>query len=123
MSLPNAQYVGFQPEGLWPTHKGLFFNRNQAILAFGALVVTFTAASVTADTLPEQAITVGVTNTTVNDIAILSAQGAPTANVGLLGTARVSPANTILGRYINYTAGALTPPAAQVILIVLFQVQ
>jgi len=123
MPLPNAQFVGFQPEGLWPTGKGLFFNRNQAILAFGALVVTFTAAAVTNATVPEQAITVGVSNTTINDVAILVALGAPTPNVALMGTARVSPANTILARYINYTAGALTPPAAQVLLIVLFQVQ
>ncbi|SRR5258708_5287945 len=123
MSLANAQFVGFQPEGLWPTSRGLFFNRNQSWLAFGALVLTFSAASVANATIPEQAVTVGVAGTTVNDVAILVAIGAPTANVALMGTARVSPANTILARYINYTAGALTPPASQVILVVLIQVQ
>jgi hypothetical protein len=122
MALPQGQFEGFQSEGLWPTHQGLALRRGQFLKALGVVVVTFSAASVAAATVAEQAIT-GITGSTVNDVAILQGTGAPTAGVALLGTGRISVAGTVQARYVNPTAGALTPPASQTIFVVLLQVQ
>lgn len=122
MALPNAQYEGFQPEGLWPTNQGVALRRGQFLKALGILAVTFTSAAVAAASVTEQAVT-GITGSTVNDLAIVMAQGAPTANVANLGTGRISAAGTLQLRYVNPTAGALTPPASTTYFVMLAQVQ
>ena len=122
MPMPDFKFTNFQPNGLWPTQQGTFLGGRSTPLKswqFGA--VTFTAAAVGAASISEQAIT--VTGATVNDLLLAAAQGAPTANVGLMGAGRVSAANTFQARYINPTAGSLTPPASQVIFFGALQIQ
>lgn len=121
MSLPQGKFTGFQPNGLWPAHDGLRLNRNSAIKAWLAAAVVFSAASVGGASIAEQAVT--VPGTTVNDLVLSMGQGSPTANVGNMGSSRVSAAGTVQQRYINPTAGALTPPASQTIFYLAFQVQ
>lgn len=121
MALPQGRFTGFQAQGLWPTQLGTALNRNSFIKAWQVGSVTFTSAAVGAASLTEQAVT--VTGLTVNDLVCVMAQGAPTAQVGNLGTGRVSAANTLQLRYVNPTAGGLTPPAATVYLFAAFQVQ
>jgi hypothetical protein len=121
MALPQGQFAGFQPEGFWASVLGLFLGgRNQVLRAIGALAPTFTSAAVAAASVTEQA--VSMTLATPGDVVCVSAVGAPTANVAAMGTARVSAAGTIQLRYINPTAGALTPPAATQYLLVAFQI-
>lgn len=121
MAQAQGKFVGFQPQGLYPTALGVAFARNSFLKAWQFGSVTFSAALVTHPVIAEQALT--ITGATVNDLCILSGTGAPTTGVALLGTARVSAANTVQARYINPTAGDLTPPASQVIFFALFQVQ
>lgn len=121
MSVPQGKFVGFQAQGLWPTHLGVTLNRNSFLKAWQVGSVTFTSAAVGAASVTEQAVT--VTGLTVNDLVAVMAQGVPTANVGNLGTGRVSAVNTLQLRYVNPTAGGLTPPAATVYFFAAFQVQ
>ena len=121
MSLPNAKFLGFQPEGFWPTNQGVFLNRNSPILAWQAGTVTFSSAAVGAATITEQA--VAVAGLTTNDLVMVMAQGAPTAGVGNLGTGRVSVNGTLQLRYVNPTAGGLTPPAATVYFFAALQIR
>lgn len=121
MALPGFKFMNFQPNGLWPTQAGTFLGGRTAAKSWQYGSVTFTAALVGAASIAEQAITVA--GLTPNDLVTVAAQGAPTANVALMGTARVSVANTLQGRYINPTAGGLTPPASQVIFFGGIQVQ
>jgi len=121
MAIPQGKFTGFQAQGLWPTSLGVALNRNSFIKAWLAAVVIFSAASVGGASISEQAVTVA--GTTVNDLVLSQGQGAPTAGVGLMGSSRVSAAGTVQQRYINPTAGALTPPASQSIFYLAFQVQ
>jgi hypothetical protein len=121
MSVPQGKFVGFQTQGLWPTSIGVSLNRNSFLKAWQVGAVTFTSAAVGAAAITEQA--VSVTGLGVNDLVAVMAFTAPTANVGNMGTGRVSAANTLQLRYINPTAGSLTPPASTVYLFAAFQVQ
>lgn len=121
MPIPQGKFVGFQPNGLWATSLGVALNRNSFLKALQVAAVVFSAASVGAASISEQA--VSVAGVTTNDLVISMGQGAPTANVGNLGTSRVSAGGTVQQRYINPTAGALTPPASQTIFYMAFQVQ
>lgn len=121
MPIPQAKFTGFQTQGLWPSSIGVALARNSFLKAWQVGSVTFTSAAVGATSVTEQAVT--VTGLTVNDLVAVMANGAPTANVGNLGTGRVSAANTLQLRYVNPTAGSLTPPAATVYFFAAFQVQ
>src|SRR5260370_38943027 len=121
MAIPQRKFTGFQSQGLWPTGLGVSLNRNSFLKAWQVGSVTFTSAAVAGASLTEQAVT--VTGLTVNDLVCVMAQGAPTAQVGNLGTGRVSSANTLLLRYVNPTAGSLTHPASTVYFFAAFQVQ
>lgn len=122
MTIPQGKWKGFQYEGFWPTDLGAALGgRNSFIKAWQVGSVTFTSAAVGGATITEQAVT--VTGLTINDLVSIMAQGAPTAGVGNLGTGRVSAANTLQLRYVNPTAGSLTPPAATVYFFTAFQVQ
>ncbi len=121
MAIPQGKFTGFQSQGLWPTSIGVAINRNSFLKAWQVGSVTFTSAAVAGASLTEQAVT--VTGLTVNDLVCVMAQGAPTAQVGNLGTGRVSAANTLQLRYVNPTAGSLTPPASTVYFFAAFQVQ
>lgn len=121
MAVPQGKFVGFQAQGLWPTSLGIAINRNSFLKAWQVGSVTFTSAAVGAASVTEQAVT--VTGLTVNDLVAVMASTAPTANVANMGTGRVSAANTLQLRYVNPTAGSLTPPAASVYFFAAFQVQ
>ena len=121
MAVQQGKFVGFQTQGLWPTSLGLALARNSFLKALQVAAVVFSAASVGAASISEQA--VSVAGVTTNDLVISQGQGSPTANVGLMGSSRVSAAGTVQQRYINPTAGALTPPASQTIFYMAFQVQ
>lgn len=119
--IPQGKFTGFQPQGLWTSQFGVALGgRNSFLKSWQVGSVTFTSAAVGAASLTEQAVT--VTGTGVNDLFVVMAQTAPTAQVGNLGTARVSAANTVQLRYVNPTAGGLTPPASSVYLFAAFQV-
>jgi hypothetical protein len=123
MALPQGQFAGFQPEGFWSSVLGIFLGgrAGSPLRAFQVGTVTFTSAAVGAISITEQAVSVaGLLSP--NDLVLVSADGAPTANVGALGAARVSAAGVFQLRYVNPTAGALTPPAATVYRFVAFQV-
>lgn len=68
---------------------------------------TITAASVAADTVAEQTFT--VTGLTTADKVVVNP--AAIANATGIAGARVSAANTLAIRFVNPTAGALTPTA------------
>lgn len=121
MAVPQGKFTGFQTQGLWPTSLGVSLNRNSFLKAWQVGSVTFTSAAVGGATITEQAVT--ITGLTVNDLVAVMAQGAPTAGVGNLGTGRVSAANTLQLRYVNPTAGSLTPPASTAFFFAAFQVQ
>jgi hypothetical protein len=121
MPIPQGKFVGFQAQGLWPTMLGVALNRNSFLKAWQVGSVTFTSAAVGAISITEQAVT--ITGLTPNDLVAVMANTAPTANVGNLGTGRVTAANTLQLRYINPTAGSLTPPASSVYFFMAFQVQ
>jgi len=121
MAVPQGKFTAFQTQGLWPTSIGVALARNSFLKAWQVGSVTFTSAAVGGASLTEQAVT--VTGLTVNDLVAVMAQGAPTAQVGNLGTGRVSAANTLQLRYVNPTAGSLTPPASTVYFFTAFQVQ
>jgi hypothetical protein len=121
MAIPQGKFTGFQTQGLWPTSLGVALNRNSFLKAWQLGSVTFSSAAVGAVTISEQSVT--VTGLTVNDLVAVMAQTAPTANVGNLGTGRVTAANTLALRYINPTAGSLTPPGSSVYFFAAFQVQ
>jgi len=120
MTLPQGRYAGFQTEGLFPTDQGVALKRASFIKSWQVGSITFTSAIVGTISVTEQAVT--VTGLGVNDLVMVMAQGAPTASVANLGTGRVSAANTFQLRYVNPTAGGLTPPAATVYLFAAFQV-
>lgn len=120
-TVAQGKLVGFQRQGFWATQLGVAFNRNTFLKAWQNGSVTFTSAAVGATSVTEQAVT--VTGLTINDLVCVMAQGAPTANVANLGTGRVSAANTLQLRYVNPTAGSLTPPASTVYFFTAFQVQ
>ena len=120
MAVPQAKFVGFQAQGLWPSSIGVALNRNSFLKAWQVGSVTFTSAAVGGPHITEQAVT--ITGLQVNDLVAVMAQTAPTADVGNLGTGRVSAANTFQLRYVNPTAGSLTPPASTVYLFAGFQV-
>jgi hypothetical protein len=77
--------------------------RGQAVLS-----VAVTPASVSAATSAEQTFT--VSGLAVGDFVAISTT-ASTGNATAITSARVSAANTLAIRYINPTAGALTPAA------------
>jgi len=77
--------------------------RGQAVLS-----VAVTPASVSAATSAEQTFT--VSGLAVGDFVAISTT-ASTGNATAITGARVSAANTLAIRYINPTAGALTPAA------------
>lgn len=121
MAVAQGKLVGFQRQGFWATQLGAAFNRNAFLKAWQPGAVTFSAAAVGAVTISEQSVT--VSGVTVNDIVLAILQGAPTANVGNMGSSRVTSTNTVGLRFINPTAGSLTPPASGVYLFCAFQVQ
>ncbi len=121
MAIPQGKFTGFQAQGLWPTSIGVALNRNSFLKAWQVGSVTFTSAAVAAASLTEQAVT--ITGLTTNDLVAVMANGTPTAQVGNLGTGRVSATNTLQLRYVNPTAGSLTPPASTVYFFAAFQVQ
>jgi hypothetical protein len=121
MAIPQGKFTGFQAQGLWPTMLGVSLNRNSFLKAWQVGSVTFTSAAVGANSITEQAIV--ITGITINDLVLVMSQTNPTANVGNMGTARVLGGNSLQVRYINPTAGSLTPTAASVLFFLAFQVQ
>jgi hypothetical protein len=124
--LPQGNFAGFQPEGFWPTVLGIFHGGRGTSVTSAPLkaiqcgTVTFSPAIVGAISVTEQAVTIA--GLLPGDVVCVNAVGAPTANVGNLGTGRVSAAGTFQLRYVNPTAGGLTPPASTVFQFVAFQV-
>lgn len=84
--------------------------RGQAVLS-----VPFTPASVGAATSAEQFVTVN--GLAVGDFVSISS-AASTGNATAIAGCRVSAANTLAIRYINPTAGALTPAADTYLVLV-----
>jgi hypothetical protein len=121
MAIAQGKYIGFQPNGLWPTVLGVALGgRNAFLKAWQPGVVTFTSAAVGATSITEQA--VAVAGLLVNDIVIVMAQTNPTANAGNMGTSRVTVAGSLALRYINPTAAPITPPASSVFYFCALQV-
>lgn len=80
--------------------------------------VTISPAEVAAATTAEQTFT--VTGLSTSDAVVVNK---PTTDAGLgIAGARVSAANTLAITFINATAGALTPTAAQTYKIIAFKV-
>lgn len=120
-TMAQGKLTGFQQQGLWATQLGLALNRGTFLKAWQNGSVTYTASACSATTISEQSVT--VTGVTVNDVFAVALQGAPTANVGAMGTSRCTAANTVGLRFINPTSGSLTPPASGVYLFCSIQVQ
>lgn len=121
MTVPNAQFQGFQPQGLWPTQEGLFLGgaAGQGLRRIQCGAVTFDTPSVAAASVEEDPIT--ITGLSVDDLVLFSDQTF-TANVLQSAAGRVSAADTVQLRSANTSAGALDP-VSKVFLFIAFRVR
>lgn len=120
MALPNAQFQGFNREGLWPTLLGLFVGGGNAPLKRVNLgSFTLDVGSVAAASMVETAAT--VTGLSVDDIVIVGDQTV-TTNLLQGSIGRVSAADTLQVRSTNPTAAAIDP-ASKTFFYVAFRVR
>ena len=111
MALPNSQFAGFEPTGLWPTRAGLSLGPSATFLkAIIVNVDTLDQGSVAANVSEQEPIT--ITGLTSDDLVLLSFQ-AFTASIGVMG-GLVSADDTYQIEASNLTSSAIDRASATV---------
>lgn len=109
MALPNSQFAGFEPNGLWPTRAGLSLGPSATFLkAIIVNVDTHDQGSVAANVSEQEQVT--VTGLTSDDLVFARHQ-AFTASIGDVGSF-VSADDTLQLEQMNATASAIDRASA-----------